>query len=57
MVRVTWQKSTRLVAIALVVAGIYLMLTRGDQQAARIVLVAGLVFASASLVLDRWGRR
>jgi len=47
----------RLGAIALVVAGIYLVLTGGDQQAARIVLVAGLVFAGASLVLDRRGRR
>lgn len=53
----TWSKSTRLVAIALVVVGVYLVLTGGDQWTARIVLVAGLWFAGAALVLDRRERR
>jgi drug/metabolite transporter (DMT)-like permease len=47
----------RLVAALLVAAGVYLLFTGGDQSIARSMLLGGLVYAVASIVLERRGRR
>ena len=43
----------RLVAAVLVVAGVYVIATGGDQDIARGVLIGGLAYAVLHLVIER----
>jgi hypothetical protein len=47
----------RFVAAGLVTVGVFLIVTGGDQAAARDALVGGLLYAVADLVLEWHNRR
>jgi hypothetical protein len=50
-------RGLRLVAAALVSAGVFLIASGGSQDIARGVLIAGLFYAVLHLVIEWWNRR